>query len=177
MKLSCNSFKANKGKNLPLWCIIPEIQGEQLCPQLSTVSAANLARARGITPISAVPLITHCRPEQPLLPVQPVPSSLMGLSLHQWVGKDATATRGSGTWLGAALRITQVTATEMSSDKRLTVQLGSPGCHREQLPGEGRGLPFPGGKQGSSQQVGMPRARAPLSGASSGEPGMKRSWG
>lgn len=71
----------------------------------------------------------------------------MGLSLHQWVGKDATATQGSGTWLGAALRITQVTAIEMSSDKRLTVRLGSPGCHREQLPGEGRGLPFPGGKR------------------------------
>lgn len=40
-----------------------------------------------------------------------------------------------------------MTAIEMSSDKRLTVQLGSPGCHREQLPGEGRGLPFPGGKR------------------------------
>lgn len=87
MKLSCNSFKANKGKNLPLWCIIPEIQGEQLCPQLLTVSAANLARARGITPISAVP-VNHSPPARGTSAARPARPQLADGIIPAPVGRE-----------------------------------------------------------------------------------------
>lgn len=56
-------------------------------------------RHEGITPISAA-LVNHS-----LLPVQPLPSSLMRLSLHEQAREEAGGSQGSGTWLGAALRI------------------------------------------------------------------------
>lgn len=63
----------------------------------------------------------------------------MCFSLHAQILKHATETKQSGTWLGAALKITALTVIKMLSDKRLTVQLSSVCAEgQRELPGRGQ---------------------------------------
>lgn len=98
-----------------------ETQREQLCPQLSQRrDHPNSARSS---------LVTHswlpsgqrnlCSESMELSPCPLILSPHVQLTMH------ATEAEWSGTRLGAALEITEVTVIKMLSDKRLTVQLGS----------------------------------------------------
>lgn len=50
---------------------------------------------------------------------------LADVSPHAQAVKHATETKWSGTWLGATLKIAEVTVIKMLSDKRLTAKLSS----------------------------------------------------